>query len=149
MCCSLFVYNTAGLVVNASSNMKAFIVVVITCFVAVARGQEDDFKKMMKDCGESAGFADKESFVKAIKENGINDEKYQKFSECILKNTGTLKDDGSLDFSKWKAKCEASGKDCSFIDECAKQKEDTNSKTYASIVLCGFKHMHKQRKENA
>ncbi|XP_031355042.1 uncharacterized protein LOC116179393 [Photinus pyralis] len=123
--------------------MKIFIAVV-ACVLAITLAQDDELEEVLKDCAETAGLGDLERFKKAAEENGINDEKVQKFSECVLKARDDIKDDGTLDFSKCKAKCQAAGKDCSFLDECAKKKEDTPGKTYASVILCTMEHMQKQ-----
>ncbi|KAB0793456.1 hypothetical protein PPYR_13076 [Photinus pyralis] len=123
--------------------MKIFIAVV-ACILAVTLAQDDELEKLVNDCAETAGLGDLEGYRKAAEENGINDEKVQKFSECVLRTRDEIKDDGTLDFSKYRAWCQVTGKDCSFVDECEKKKEDTTGKTYANVLLCGLKHSLKQ-----
>uniref|UniRef100_A0A1Y1NFA7 Uncharacterized protein n=1 Tax=Photinus pyralis TaxID=7054 RepID=A0A1Y1NFA7_PHOPY len=79
-------------------------------------------------CMSNLGF-NRSAFIEAMETHPLDHPKLHTFSQCVLKGIGALKEDGTLDFTECKAKCEKEhSMDCSFIQNVKSLKEIMTTK---------------------
>ncbi|KAB0802066.1 hypothetical protein PPYR_04252 [Photinus pyralis] len=129
--------------------MKTLVVIACLCAFAVAQedgDKKDTIFKILKDCAKKEGI-DRGNIKKVIESGAFNDEKFQLFAQCFVKEIGALTSDGTVNWNYIREKCKSYTQDCAFVDECSTKTGSNQAETNASGAACLIVNIHKKMKE--